>query len=74
MIEITNFMEQINLWKLVFLPTFALGNKCNFYERDTFLMSKGENKIKGQNRVVKLGLTFYFAFIPFYTYFQTCKI
>ena len=56
-------MEQINLWKLVFLPTFALGNKCNFYERDTFLMSKGENKIKGQNRVVKLGLTFYFAFI-----------
>ena len=28
-------------------------------------MSKGENKIKGQNRVVKLGLTFYFAFIEF---------
>ena len=46
MIEITNFMKQFDLCKLVFLPTFAIGNKCNFYESDTFDVLKGEKLYK----------------------------
>ena len=46
MIEITNFMKQNDLCKLVFLPTFAIVNKCNFYESDTFDVLKGEKLYK----------------------------
>jgi hypothetical protein len=46
MIEIANFMKHFNLSKLSIFSTFALGNKCNFYESDTFDVLKGEKLYK----------------------------
>lgn len=43
MIEMVNFMKQINLPELFFLSTFAFGNKCNFYESDKIMSLRGKD-------------------------------